>query len=347
MVIALTNATPAAETPKAAPLVPIVSFLSHWDHHWYIWLSGDPVYEAVEVMASDRGAQGPLVWAFFTERAPPKHQAYYYNDPAVAAARGGTFTPIKFVMSGRDGAPRGVTVGFDDSKGRAVAIDVAMDANAELSTKGAGLTNQIGHSEARLLLVFFRERAAYASNSSVAIDGVDVSKPRNGYSFPAPFPTAYSSNIYVGGLPFGALDVSFKDAGHPGAVANFKPGAEPGVFEAHGGELRLVAADDGKLVAYQQRDRTKNHVMEIKFDPPVPSAWQLVSLENRSNFRISLDQFENLLSGEVRLRRDAGSVTLDWYFDEPAWARARLLRTSAVVDDNAVSHLEVKPIRRE
>ena len=45
MVAALANASLAAETAKA-PLVPIVTFLSHWDHHWYIWLPGDPVYEA-------------------------------------------------------------------------------------------------------------------------------------------------------------------------------------------------------------------------------------------------------------------------------------------------------------
>ena len=346
MVAALANASLAAETAKA-PLVPIVTFLSHWDHHWYIWLPGDPVYEAVEVMASDRGAEQPLVWAFLTERAPPKHQVHYYNDPAVAAARGAFFAPIKFAMSGSDSAPRGVTVGFDDSKGRAVAIDVAMDANAELSTKGAGLTNQIGHSEERLLLLFFREQAASASSYGVTIEGVDVSKPQNGYNFAAPFPAAYSSNIYVGRLPFSALDVSFGGTDRAGPVANFKPAAEPGVFEANGGELRLVTASDGALLVYQQRDRTRNHVMEIKFDPPLPSAPQLASSGAISNFRISLDRFEDLLVGDIHLRRDAGNVTLDWSFDQPAWAHARNLRTSAVLDGNAVGRLEVKPIRRE
>jgi len=346
MVATLASAGLATD-PAKAPLVPIITFLSHWDHHWYIWLPGHPVYEAVEVMASDRGAEGPLVWAFFTERAPPKHQVHYYNDRAVAAARGAFFTPIKFAVSGSDGAPRGVTVTFDDEQARAVAIDVAMDANAQLSSKGGGLTNQIGHSAARLLLVFFREQAAYASKYVVAIDGVDVSKPQNGNNFAAPFPAAYSSNIYVGGLPFGALDVSFEGTVRAGPVANFKPAAQPGVFEADAGELRLVTASDGALLAYQQRDRTKNHLMEIKFDPPLPSAPQLVSSEAISNFRISLDRFEDLLSGEIHLRRDAGNVTLDWSFDQPAWARARNLRTSAVLDDNAVRHIEVKPISRE
>ena len=29
---------------SAKPLVPLLSFVQHWDHHWYAWLPGDPVY---------------------------------------------------------------------------------------------------------------------------------------------------------------------------------------------------------------------------------------------------------------------------------------------------------------
>ena len=98
-------------TATAAPLVPIVSFLNHWDHHWYVWLPGDPVYEAVEVMANERGPQEPLVWVFFTERAQPKHQLNYYNDQAAVAvskARGGDahLAAMRFAMSGGEGARR-------------------------------------------------------------------------------------------------------------------------------------------------------------------------------------------------------------------------------------------------
>ena len=106
-------------TALAKPLVPILSFLQHWDHHWYVWLPGDSLYEAVAVMATECGPQGPLVWVFFTERAPPKNQANYYNDAtAVAAskARGrlAHFVPLSFAMTGTEGAPRGVSVEFDE-----------------------------------------------------------------------------------------------------------------------------------------------------------------------------------------------------------------------------------------
>src|SRR5262249_53208606 len=51
------------------PVVPLLSFFAHWDHHWYVWLKGDPTYEAVEVMSRQRGTEAPQVWVFFTERA--------------------------------------------------------------------------------------------------------------------------------------------------------------------------------------------------------------------------------------------------------------------------------------
>jgi hypothetical protein len=59
------------------PVVPLVSFFAHWDHHWYVWLKGDATYEAVEVMSRQRGAEPPQVWVFFTERAAPKRQIHF------------------------------------------------------------------------------------------------------------------------------------------------------------------------------------------------------------------------------------------------------------------------------
>jgi hypothetical protein len=161
----------ASMTAIATPLVPIVSFLQHWDHHWYVWLPGDPVYEAVEVMAAERGpGRVPLLWVFFTERAVPKHQFNYYNDAQFAAARAaaGTtaqFADITFSMTGAEGEPRGVAVEFLDSKNRPVTISVGFASGAKLGTVGAGLTDQIGHSSERLLLLFFREKAAHAGSA--------------------------------------------------------------------------------------------------------------------------------------------------------------------------------------
>ena len=112
------------------PLVPIASYLYHWDHHWYIWLPGDPVYEAVEIMAAERPKSSPLVWAFFTERNPPKHQTHYFNDALAAVAVGGQASDIAFKMTGAEGEPRGVSVAFTNNKGQKIAIDVGVNSQA-------------------------------------------------------------------------------------------------------------------------------------------------------------------------------------------------------------------------
>jgi hypothetical protein len=106
---------PTGATSANTPLVPIISMFHHWDHHWYLWLPGDPVYEAVEVMAAERAPNtSPLVWVFFTERDGPKHQVHYLNDSRLAAATGAVSRDIAFTMTGAKGGPQSVSVKFVD-----------------------------------------------------------------------------------------------------------------------------------------------------------------------------------------------------------------------------------------
>jgi hypothetical protein len=346
----------ASMTAIATPLVPIVSFLQHWDHHWYVWLPSDPVYEAVEIMAAERGpTRPPLLWVFFTERAVPKHQINYYNDAQFAAARAaaGTtaqFADIRFRMTGAEGEPRGVAVEFVDSQNRPVTIGIDFAAGAKLGTVGAGLTDQIGHSSERLLLLFFREKAARTPDPHVTIDGVDVAKLPPGESYPAPFAAAYSSNIFVGGFLFIGMDVSFDDRTETTPWgARFAPTATPGIYEAtppYSGRVNLLARADGRLAGYQQHDRTGAHTIDIRFDPPLPPADDPTS-ETTSAFQISLDDFHDLLAGSIGVRCDGGNILIDWRFDRPAWARSRVLRTTAVVGGAGITHIDLRPLKND
>jgi len=346
----------APVTASATPLVPIVSFLQHWDHHWYVWLPGDPVYEAVEIMAAERGPnRPPLLWVFFTERAAPKHQINYYNDAQVAAARAaeGTtaqFADITFAMTGADGGPRGVSAAFVDRQNRSVSIEVGFATDARLTTTHAGLTDQIGHSGERLLLLFFREKGARAENPRVTIGGADVAKLPPGQSYPLPFAAAYSSNIFVGGFPFIGLDLNFDgNAQTPSRGMRFVPTTTPGGYEAAApniGRVDLSATADGRLAGYQQHDRTGAHMIDIRFDPPLPSTDDLTSA-TVSTFKISLDNFRDLLAGSIGVHRDGGNILMDWRFDQPAWARSRVLRTTAALDGASISHIDLRPLKNE
>jgi hypothetical protein len=340
--------------PSAAiaqtPLVPIISFLRHWDHHWYIWLPGDPVYEAVEIMAAERGpGAGPLVWVFFTERDGPKHQVHYFNDVRVAAARDADYRDIAFTMGGVDGGPREVSVRLVDRDGRPVAIAVGFEPDGKLVTKGAGLTNQIGHSGDRLLLVFFREKNAFAKAWHVTIAGTDVAVPQPGQNHPAPLPAAYSANIFVAGFPFGNEGADFGDGGSGGEgnKVRFAAAKEAGAWLAplpDASRIELAAQPDGALAYY--RHRNANHLLEIGFDPPLPSAGRFDADAN-SAFSLSLDGFGDLMAGMVHASRRGDTIVLDWRFEKPEWARARQLRSKIFVDDGSVARVELRPVAEE
>jgi len=340
----------ASWRPAAAaqtPLVPIISGFRHWDHHWYFWLPGDPVYEAVEVMADARGLNAvPLVWVFFTERDGAKRQIHFYSDAAIAGVAGAPWRDIAFTMTGSDGEPRGVAASFADFNGRSVAIEASFSREARLVAMGAGLTNQAGHSADRHLLVFFRENNAFARSWRVAIAGADVAVPQPGQNRPAPFPAAYSHNIFVGRFPFGDEVATFNGA-RPGEEKDgvrFAPAGASGDYSAvlpDGSRVELIAAADVALRCYRHRDGA--HALEIGFDPPLPSPAHF-TVDVDSAFRLSFDGFRDLLAGSVHATRRDGAIVLDWRFEAPDWARTRPLRSS-VFPSAGGARIELRPLR--
>jgi hypothetical protein len=313
-----------------ADMMPIISAFRHWDHHWYIWLPGDPKYEAVEVMSNDLDAAMPsLVWVFFTERGAPKRQVHYFNDARVATARGGNYREIAFAMTGAEGEPRGIMVSLNDVDGRAVAIEVEFGPEVQLTTRGAGLTDQSGHSADRHLLLFFREKNAITSNRTVTRDGIDVARPQPGESHTIPWPAAYSRNIFVAVFPFEERSVVFGTSGpiEPDVV-RIAPADPNGVAVSDlidRSKLELVATSSGQLQRYRHCDGS--HVLEIDFKPPLLSRDQRAKAV-ASVFQISIDGFHDLMTGSVKVTGDGKAVVIDWHFERPEWARATPLQTN-------------------
>jgi len=145
------------------------------------------------------GAAG--LGVLFTERAPPKNQINYYNDTAaVTASRAGGrvsyFVPMGFAVTETDGAPLGVRSHLTmRSPGGSISRSASTMAPSFRPT-GSGLTNQIGHSSAHTLLIFFREQGARTQQARVRVAGVDMTKPQAGMERPIPFVAAYSGTLY-------------------------------------------------------------------------------------------------------------------------------------------------------
>ncbi len=338
--ICAAHAAMAAETT----MIPVISSFRHWDHHWYIWLQGDPTYEAVEVMSRDRGAaMPPLAWVFFTERAVPKRQVHYFNDAGVAAARGGHHRDITFAMTGAEGQPRGLKVSLTDTEGRPVAIDMTFDPAVHLTTRGAGLTDQSGHSADRHLLLFFREANAVTSDRAVTRNGIEVAHPRPGESHASAWPAAYSRNIAVAVLPFADHSVAFGASGpiQPDVV-RFSQANPDGVAVSDlgdGTKLELVTTPEGRLQRYRHRDG--DHVLAIDFAPPLPSTARQTDAAI-SAVRISIDGFHDLVTGSVNVTRDDKATRLDWHFESPEWARAAALQTDVFDDGNGRARIALR-----
>lgn len=323
--IFVAHAAAAAETD----LMPTISTFRHWDHHWYLWLPGDPKYEAVEVMSSDRDAtMPPLVWVFFTERAVPKRQVHYFNDARVATARGGNHREIAFAMTGAEGGPRGITVSLTDVDDRPVTIEVQFGPGVQLTTRGAGLTDQSGYSADRHLLLFFREKNAITSNRTVTRDGIDVAHPHVGENHTIPWPAAYSRNIFVAVFPFEERSAVFGTSGPVERdVVRFAPADRNGIAVSDlmdRTKLELVATSSGQLQRYRHFDGSD--VLEIDFKPPLLSIDQRADAAD-SVFQISIDGFHDLMTGSVKVTRDDKAVVIDWRFESPEWARATPLQT--------------------
>lgn len=303
------------------PIVPFNPRFSHWDHHWYVWLPRDPVYEAVEVMSAT-APKSPLVWAFLTERAAPKRQHHYINDRALAAATGWIYAEIGYDASGSADGPLGLSVRFTDTDGKPVAIAIGFPPGASLSRSGAGLTDQIGHSGDRVFLIFYREQGARTEQSRVTIGGIEMSQPPADAP-PLPFRAAYSRNIFVAAIPFGASRVAF-GAGR-GADLDFmeQTSAEAGhrlyvATRAQGERIELVADSEGRLEQFL--DRRGPHVFAVDFSPALADSGE-------SAYRVTLDDFHGLVSGAVRATRQDGDLILDWQHQQPAWTRGYPLRT--------------------
>jgi hypothetical protein len=317
-----------AQTGKY-PVVPLHSFFSHWDHHWYVWLRGDATYEAVEIMTRHRGPDVPLlVWVFFTERAPPKRQVHYINDRQIASTRRWQYRVIDVSTSGLVGESQSLSASFTNDHDQPVSIAIERNLRMALSSARAGLTNQIGHSGDQMVMLFFRETGALSETARVLVDGIDVSKPRPGFTFVAPFEAAYSHNILIGGFPFGDWQATFGEGS--ASLPRFRHLHNRWVADLRDRTaIELEVEDDGSLATYRHRDG--DHQLVVGFAPSLPPSAQ-VPAEFRSTFQISLDRFERLVQGELRAIAEQNRVVLDWAFEAPEWLTRRAMQSESTMD---------------
>lgn len=332
---------------KPEPLIPINTTFNHWDHHWFVWLPKHPTYECIEVMSREtESGKTPAVWVFLTERAGQKRQVHYLNDKALAWP-GTIVRDITYQKQGGLGA-QSVRVTLADKDN--VPIDLAVNVDPSAPMSKAGLTNQSGHSAGGIFMLFFREEAALAASNRVSIGGGDYSfNTQEGLAEKYPFMSAYSRGIFVATLPYGQARVSIKDGVilHNDRLA-LSRSAENGsiayqsVPTPDGGFVSLEADEDGGLRSY--RRVAGKHEMRIAFEPALRAPESGTNTSTR--YSISLDGFNDVVTGSMQTAENAGAWTFRWQHDQPQWAKASALTSTIQPDSDQKGYLlTVAPAR--
>ena len=330
------------------PLTPLTSIFQHWDHHWFVWLPRHPVYESVEVASQDTpGSPFRLVWVFFTERAGEKRQHHYLdNQNVVSRWPESVYRPIRYVRSGVAGGPQGLTLSFDDKDARPVEIDIAVDARP---LKEAGLTDQIGHAVRDHFLVFYREKSATAVRNRVAIGGGDFSFNSDDRIEPRyPFRASYSANVYTVSLPFTTTRFHYVNGrlkSDGGLIFVQTSAPDAGLLHVSGASgggdnrVALRTTAHGGLAAYTHEAR--GHTFAIRFDPPL---LEWVDAEAPPvTYRMSLDHFADLITGQIYTSRNGAQIVLEWRHARPLWAQSSPFRSTLRMQEDGYQ-LQVSPL---
>jgi len=284
------------------PLLPGPTVFYHWDHHWIAWTPGDRMYESIEVMTVEtRGMPGSrLVWAFLTERAAPKRQVHYLNDPGVAARWRGEAYPreFDFAADGLIGTPRRLRVAFRDKSDRQVEWVLDFDEHTELIP--VGLKDQSGHEAERFFLLYHCGRGRSTDSSWVTIDGQDVGCRASGTSG-IPFAAAYGYDIYIVSLIYGEWSLRRVSDGYLRAdgarFAQSLHGPDLAVSLPGFGQHGAVRCDRAGAVHCVEHYSIA-HALRWAFEPAIPRLNALRS-DFRGEFRISVDDLGVLVRGTV------------------------------------------------
>jgi hypothetical protein len=217
-----------------------------------------------------------------------------------------------------------LSISFDDKDDQLVELVLAADTRP---LKDAGLTDQIGHAVGEHFLVFFREKGAEAIGTRVAIGGQDFSSSgHDRIEARRPFGASYSANVYTVSLPFTTTSFHYangrlkSDRGLVFVQASAAGEQLLHVSGAPGGgdnRVALRSTARGGLTAYTHEAR--GHTFAIRFDPPL--------LESASaeappvTYRMSVDHFANLVTGQIYTRRDGPEIVLEWRHARPVWAQ--------------------------
>lgn len=349
-VLAASAAVHAQDIP--VPLLPFHTAYTHWDHHWLQWLPTHPRFEAIEASVAtapdDPGKRYLRVW--LTERASPKRQVYYFDDPVMAKAQRGDshYRPITVSLSGEAGTPQSLELAFRDDTDTPVAWQMRFEPGQALSRDYAGLKPQNDHASDAVFLLWHIGPNATTWSSEVRIGGqrhgvdrASIAEQRLHYG------AAYTAGMHGGVFNYGRAQLAKTPAGIStdwgGGRAFAADPDDPrllrsaafGYRGANRIELRTNAARDLESL----RHLYGPHSMLVEFTPP------LGPRTGSGRYAIRFDRDAPVLQGRYEALDDGTALKIRWSADTPDWARSAPLESAIRRGDRQTGVLTVAKVR--
>ena len=348
-------ALPAQPPVANAPLVPLFTNYSYFNHHWIHWLRDHPVYEAIEAQIYERPSGQRFIRVFLTERAPPKRQTYYFSD-AGTVARWSTgrahLRDFDLASSANAGGARDLVLRFRDAEGAPVEWTMEFEPGDRLVSFAAGLRPSAGHAADTAHIFHHYGNSAIARRSRLTIGSAAYDYARTQADFTTRGQkTGYSTDSYTPVMRLGDFACTGGAASlscDQGRVFTPVAGAA-GVWRTapfgFGGsnlvELRLA----GSAVA-SYTHRFDDHAFRFDFEPALPP---LAALRGGESFAyaVSLDGRAPVVRGRISATRaEGGDMVLRWSPETPHWMAAFPL-TSRVTPRGAGYGLQLRAGRSE
>jgi|GEM_PF-1390537 len=324
---------------RKLPLIPFnTNFWNYWDHHWTMWLPEHPIYEMIELSSYDNphDTSYKLLRVIFTEREGNKKQYFYLNDQeAVNRSRANAYyRDIKYRTEGNYGEPLNLYMEFKDKDDHLIQWSVEFEPDKALEKKKSELTPSI-HSVGGILLFLLRDQSVDTPRGKLLIDGTDYSFKGDPKTTKERYRSWYNHNVYSAVIVFGKSRFEYID----GRISNtwgrefqkHKDGSNIFVSNLLGyeNEIRFKTDKLGQILTYS--NVSLGHTFRFDFNPALPT---IASARNgqRIGYSVSFDEFKNLMQGIVQVKRETGTILLEWQPQNPDWAKERIFQSVITFD---------------
>ena len=324
-------AAAVADQAQSKLLIPINTNFSYWDHHWIMWIPRHPLYEAIEVLSVDSMSYPNvrLVRVFFTEKKTGKQVHYFNNANVVRNWRGEAhYRDMDYRADGQSGRAMNLHLKFKDKDDKPVELKIEGAKDGALSDGGAGLKPQGSHGADTVFLLFYNGPSNSQVEGRLQIGGEDFSPVHKVGEDGRSYRVAYSRTAYTAVISYGQsrFEVS-QDSLKNSWFRIFRP--LPGSQERIIYRTNAFGFENGNYIEVETNSKSEiltythfsgKHTFRIAFDPVLP---HLGSAQTGQvvKYKMSLDQFERLIEGVIKVTRTHDSTAFAWEHQTPAWLK--------------------------